>query len=179
MSNDYILCSERLGFRHWQTTDLPLAMALWGDYQVTRYFDSRGALSEEQVKERLLKEITTQETHDIQYWPCFDLETGDFIGCAGLRPYKSEMDILEIGFHIRSEHWRKGYAREAALAVIDYAFNQLKVKALFAGHNPNNSGSQILLGKLGFLYTHDEFYQPTGLEHPSYLLKADHEQHVN
>jgi [ribosomal protein S5]-alanine N-acetyltransferase len=27
-----------------------------------------------------------------------------------------------------------------------------------------------LLAKLGFHYTHDEFYPPTGLQHPSYLL---------
>jgi RimJ/RimL family protein N-acetyltransferase len=81
--------------------------------------------------------------------------------------------MLEIGFYIRSNHWRKGYASEAARAVMDYAFESLKVAGLFAGHNPKNFGSRNLLIKLGFKYTHDEFYEPTGLEHPSYLLKAE------
>ena len=27
-----------------------------------------------------------------------------------------------------------------------------------------------LLTRLGFVYTHDEFYEPTGLRHPSYML---------
>jgi hypothetical protein len=47
------------------------------------------------------------------------------------------------------------------------------IEALFAGHNPNNEKSGMLLGKLGFEYTHDEFYEPTGLQHPSYLLKRE------
>lgn len=36
-----------------------------------------------------------------------------------------------------------------------------------------NEGSGYLLGKLGFRYTHDEFYTPTGLNHPSYMLTTD------
>lgn len=41
------------------------------------------------------------------------------------------------------------------------------------GDYPHNERSRNLLLKLGFAYTHDEFYEPTGLEHPSYLLTAD------
>ena len=45
---------------------------------------------------------------------------------------------------------------------MEYAFNKRKVAALFTGHNPNNNSSRNLLLKLGFRYTHDEFYPPTG-----------------
>ena len=125
------------------------------------------------MKHRLLLEIDTQSEHGIQYWPIFLLASGEHIGCAGLRPHDAAENTLEMGFHIRSGHWRRGYAFEAARAVMDYAFEALGVKALFAGHNPQNKGSRNLLLKLGFIYTHDEFYAPTGLEHPSYLFKAD------
>jgi RimJ/RimL family protein N-acetyltransferase len=81
--------------------------------------------------------------------------------------------IYEIGFHIRSNQWRRGYGREASIAVVEYAFNTLKANALFAGHNPKNDISRLLLELLGFCYTHDEYYPPTGLNHPSYLLKAN------
>jgi len=53
-----------------------------------------------------------------------------------------------------------------------HAFGELKVAALFAGHNPANAVSRHLLGKLGFRFTHEELYEPTGLQHPSYLLTA-------
>lgn len=173
MNTDCFLKSKRLGFRTWSNDDLDLAFGLWGDFEVTKLFDSRGPLSREQVKHRLNQEITTQSKHEVQYWPIFLLDSGDHVGCAGLRPHDVSKNILEIGFHIRSNHWRKGYASEAAYAVMEYAFVSLKVAGLFAGHNPKNLASRSLLIKLGFNYTHDEFYKPTGLEHPSYLLKAE------
>lgn len=73
--------------------------------------------------------------------------------------------------YLRNEFWGKGYAKEAADAVIDYAFSVLKAKKLFAGHNPNNIASRKVLNKLGFTYVRDEFYEPTGLFHPSYELE--------
>jgi RimJ/RimL family protein N-acetyltransferase len=169
----YFVKSKRLGFRHWTQEDLQLAIELWGNYEVTRFFDKRGRLSNQQVNERLLKEIDTQNQHGIQYWPIFIKETHAHVGCAGLRPYDLPKKILEIGFHIRPEYWRQGYAAEAALCVMDYAFNNLQATALFAGHNPENIASKAILARLGFKYTHDEYYEPTGLNHPSYLLTAD------
>ena len=56
---------------------------------------------------------------------------------------------------------------------MEYAFSTLGVKGLFAGHNPANEASRRVLEKLGFRYTHDEFYAPTGLNHPSYILTAE------
>lgn len=169
----YFMTSERLGFRSWANDDLELAVGLWGDYEVTRLFDARGALSSQQVLERLNNEIALQLQYNVQYWPVFNLKSGNHIGCAGLRPYDLEKNMYEIGFHIRSQHWRQGYAFEAAKQVIDYAFTSKKISSLFAGHNPKNDASRNLLTKLGFQYTHDEFYKPTGLNHPSYLLKKN------
>lgn len=114
------------------------------------------------------KEIDTDRLYHVQYWPVFDLQTGELIGCCGLRPYDPKNRIYEIGFHIKSQHWGKRYAFEAASAVIRYAFGNLKASNLFAGHNPNNVASKKLLEKLGFQYSHDEFYAPTGLYHPTY-----------
>ena len=170
---DYFLKSKRLGFRTWSKDDLDLAHGLWGDFEVTKLFDARGPLSREQLKDKLPQEMAAQSIHGIQYWPFFLLESGEHIGCAGLRPYDIAKGIFEIGFHIRSNLWGNGYAPEAARAVMHYAFTGLNVKALFAGHNPKNLISRKLLLKLGFTYAHDEFYEPTGLDHPSYLLKAD------
>jgi ribosomal-protein-alanine N-acetyltransferase len=168
----YFLKSNRLGFRQWSEEDLAIAIELWGDYEVTRFFDARGKWSRDEVQARLVKEIRIEKEYDVQYWPVFLLETDGHVGCCGLRPYDLPQRIYEIGFHIRSNQWRHGYAREAAGAVIDYAFSTLMVNSLFAGHNPNNTASRHLLRQLGFRYTHDEFYSPTGLDHPSYEMNA-------
>jgi len=169
----YFLCSRRLGFRRWHREDFELALGLWGDFRVTEFIDARGQLSENQVRERLEQEIATAGSYNIQYWPIFLLSDGSHTGCCGLRPYDLAQGIYEIGFHIRPKYWRRGFASEAALSVMEHAFQVLGAKGLFAGHNPRNDPSRLLLAKLGFRYTHDEYYAPTGLDHPSYLLTAD------
>ena len=168
----FFLKTQRLGFRTWTKDDLHHAIGLWGDFEVTKLFDGRGPLSNDQVQGRLLEEMASQAAHGIQYWPIFLLKTGEHVGCAGLRPYELAEKILEIGLHIRSKCWRRGYAYEAALGVFAYAFDTLSLAELFAGHNPKNQASKNLLIKLGFRYTHDEYYKPTGLQHPSYRLTA-------
>jgi [ribosomal protein S5]-alanine N-acetyltransferase len=167
----YFLRSERLGFRSWSDADIDLAMGVWGDSEVTRLIG--GPFSSRQVEERLSREIATMQTHGVQYWPVFLLATGEHVGCCGLRPYKSEQGVYEIGVHVRRYYWGQGYAPEATRAVMEHAFKTLGVEALFAGHNPANAASRRVLEKLGFRYTHDEFYPPTGLNHPSYMLTAE------
>lgn len=109
-----------------------------------------------------------QREHRVQYWPMFALKDSEFVGCCGLRPYK---ETLELGFHLRPEYWGRGLAEEAARGVIAYAFYGLRMEVLFAGHHPENRASKRVLEKLGFGYTHDEVYPPTGLMNPGYLLR--------
>ena len=169
-SSPYFLRSPRLGFRWWEAEDLDLALELWGDPEVTRLIDARGALSRADVEQRLASERAMEMEHGIQYWPMFLLSDGAFVGCCGLRPRHQPAGIYELGFHVCSHHWRHGYATEAARAVIDHAFDTLDATALFAGHHPENQPSRELLLELGFRHTHDELYPATDLEHPSYLL---------
>lgn len=144
-------------------------MALWGDIRVTSLIG--GPFSEQQVRQRLAKEIALQNEHGVQYWPVFLLLDGDFVGCCGLRPYRSEEGIYELGFHLRPAHWGKGFAVEAARAVIAHAFGSIGARRLFAGHHPENFASARALQKLEFQFTHEQRYAPTGRMHRSYILE--------
>lgn len=166
---EFFFTTNRIGFSQWEMEDIQLAELLWGDPDVTRYICASGRFSADDAANRLKKEVDNQMTYHVQYWPVFELSSNELIGCCGLRPYKD--DMYEIGFHLRPKYWRQGYAQEAAQAVIHYAFSDLQAKGLFAGHNPNNIASSKVLLKLGFQYIGDEFYEPTGLYHPSYELK--------
>ena len=167
-TRDYFLTSERLGFGHWSTGDLMLAQDLWGNAEVTSLIG--GPFTDEQIEQRLSREIACMNAFHVQYWPVFLLENDQHAGCAGLRPYRLDQHIYELGFHLRPEYWGRGLAQEAGRAVIAFAFEKLGAEALFAGHHPANSASRRVLAKLGFQFTHDEFYPPTGLTHRSYLL---------
>jgi len=164
----YFLTSDRLGFRCWSDADLPLAMGLWGDPEVTKFIG--GPFTPEAVQARLAKEIAQGREYGVEYWPIFLLEGHQHVGCAGLRPYRMEKRIYELGFHLRREFWGQGLAKEAARAVIDYAFGVVGAEALFAAHHPSNEASRQALLKLGFVRTGEEFYPPTGEMHPCYLL---------
>lgn len=164
----YFLVTERLGFRWWTPEDLPLAQVLWGDSAVTRLIG--GPFSEAQVQERLAKEIGSSQTYGVQYWPVFLLGDGEFVGCCGLRAHKAEEKIFELGFHFRPANWGQGLAMEAARAVIRHARETVCAAGLFAGHHPDNLASGKVLTKLGFRYTHEELYLPTGRFHRCYFL---------
>lgn len=172
-TREYFLTTERLGFGHWLRADLPLAAELWGNPEVTYLIG--GPFTAEQVEQRLDKEIACKEAYGVQYWPIFLLENDRHAGCAGLRPYRLEQQVYELGFHLRPEQWGRGLAEEAGRAVIGFAFEKLGAGALFAGHHPANAASRRVLAKLGFRFTRQELYPPTGLQHPSYLLaRADY-----
>ncbi|AKA69667.1 acetyltransferase, GNAT family [Clostridium scatologenes] len=164
------LSTERLAFSLWSEEDISDALELWGNPEVTKFITSNGKMSEKQICERLKKEIETYTNANVQYFPLYLVEANKNIGCCGLRPYDPKNNIFEMGIHLKQQYWGNGFAKEACSAIIEYSFNTLGVNALFAGHNPKNTASAGLLKKLGFVYTHDEFYPPTGLNHPSYLM---------
>jgi ribosomal-protein-alanine N-acetyltransferase len=171
-ASQYFLCSERIGFRQWSQDDFVLAKGLWGDPEVTRLF-SKLPLSDQQIQARLDSEIDQEKIYGVQYWPMFELATHHHIGCGGLRPYKVDENIYEIGFHLRPQYWGKGFATEAGRTISAYAIDQLGIAALFAGHHPENIGSQKTLRKLGFEEIGAQFYEPTGLLHASYMFRRN------
>ncbi len=111
-AREYFLKTERLGFSHWATSDLPLAQGLWGDPEVARFLG--GPFTDEQIRQRLERHMALLRDYSVQYWPIFLLETGDHVGCGGLQPYRIEEQIYELGFHLHRAYWGRGLAEEAA-----------------------------------------------------------------
>ena len=170
----YFLRTARLAFRCWTTDDFPLARELWGDAEVTRFFG--GPFSDEQIRQRVEREIQRMKEYGFQYWPIYLLANDEHVGCCGLRLYQpprgSEYPgngVHELGFHLRPKFWGQGLAVEAARAVMDFAFGTLSAKGLSAGHHPENANSKKVLQKLGFHYTHDEYFPELRMKIPYYL----------
>lgn len=76
-------------------------------------------------------------------------ETGAFLGCAGL-------DVkdrgLELGYWIGEPYWKKGYATEAAHALVDLAFRETAITVLHASCRVINPASRRVIHKCGFQY---------------------------
>ncbi len=161
--------TERLAFRHWTVDDLPLATALWCDPEVMRHM--AGPYTPEQANERLLLEIARQRELGFQYWPVLLRASGEFVGCAGLKPFHDRADMLEIGVHIARKFWSGRFGEEAARAVIRHGFQLNGVSALAAAHGPGNAASKALIERLGFEYTHHEPWGAWRHMHPFYRLE--------
>jgi [ribosomal protein S5]-alanine N-acetyltransferase len=163
--------TARLVARSWQEGDLPFAMELWGDPAVMALIDARGRLTVPEVEEKLRAEIERERSDGVQYWALFDRRNGAFVECCGLRRwvYTPEEVNFELGFHIVKRSWGQGFGTEAASGAVDYAWRQLRLSKIYAGHHPDNRASRHILEQLGFTFIENLFYEPTGLLHPSYV----------
>nr|WP_315201250.1 GNAT family N-acetyltransferase [uncultured Flavobacterium sp.] len=106
-------------------------------------------------------------------WAVILKETNEFIGWSGIKliadTINNHQNFYEIGYRFIQKHWGKGYATEAGLAFVDFAFNEMKVDVLHAYADAGNEGSRSILEKLGMLYVNSFEYE--GEEHIWYSVK--------
>ncbi len=83
-------------------------------------------------------------------WLLVDRESRQGIGWMSLRVGDGGRGTAEIGYSIVATHRGKGYASEAAGAVVDYAFEESDLRQLDACCVPANAASRRLLARIGF-----------------------------
>lgn len=71
------------------------------------------------------------------------------IGNCGIRLDSHNTEKADIGFEFSPEYWGKGYATEAAHAMVHFGFKILKLHKIGAWCIANNRGSARVLEKLG------------------------------
>ncbi len=76
-------------------------------------------------------------------------ETGAFVGCAGLNAKERG---LELGYWIGEPYWKRGFATEAAHALVDLAFRATAISVLHASTRVINPASRRVIHKCGFQY---------------------------
>ena len=96
-------------------------------------------------------------------WAVILKETNEFLGWFGIKFITNEINnhknFYEIGYRFIERHWGKGYATEAGKAFVDYAFNEMKVEALYAYADAGNKDSRKILEKLGLQYINSFEYE--------------------
>lgn len=75
--------------------------------------------------------------------------TGGLIGLSGLLQ-RATLDVPDIGYAFLEAHSGRGYATEAAAAVLAHAHRLLKMTKLYALTAPSNLASMRVLQKVGF-----------------------------
>ena len=104
-------------------------------------------------------------------WATTIKETGEFIGFVGLSIPSFEAHFtpcVEIGWRLTSSHWGKGYATEAALAVLKIGFEKYRLKEIVSFTASVNKRSIRVMEKIGMIHNvKDDFNHPKlAIDHP-------------
>ena len=78
-------------------------------------------------------------------------DTGELCGGVGLR-IEPAHHHAELGYWIGVPFWSRGYATEAAAAVLQYGFDTLNLQRISASHFAGNVASSRVLQKIGMRY---------------------------
>jgi RimJ/RimL family protein N-acetyltransferase len=167
-----IITTDRLILRMWQPSDIPSMARISSDPLVMEYLP---ALQDVAATEALVAH-TNQHYKKFGY-ALYAVEirnTHEFIGFVGLNqpsfeiPHfvPKELPIVEIGWRLSSRHWNKGYATEAAKAVLHYAFTELGLREIISFTSVNNTRSRRVMEKIGLHhFEEDDFNHPKLEEH--------------
>jgi [ribosomal protein S5]-alanine N-acetyltransferase len=86
----------------------------------------------------------------IHGYSMLDRATGGVVGTCGFKGPPGEDGLVEIAYGVAPEHQGKGYATEAAAALVKYAIESGQVRAVRAHTLPKSSASVRVLTKCGF-----------------------------
>ena len=107
-------------------------------------------------------------------WAVCLKDTGEMIGDCGLTLQNIKGEILpEIGFHIRRDCQRKGYAKEAARAVRDWAFRNTDYPALYSYCKYTNEPSFRTAESIGMRFACEYPDKVNGKTHVSVIAREE------
>jgi len=143
-----VIETERLTLRKFSVDDAAFIRELLNDESFVRNIGDKGVRSDEDAAVYIQNgPIASYERFGFGLYAVELKETRKLIGMSGLLKRDSLPDP-DIGFAFLPRFWKKGYAFEAAEAVIKYGKDVLGLKRVLAITMPENTGSIRVLEKI-------------------------------
>jgi RimJ/RimL family protein N-acetyltransferase len=143
------LLTARLRLRRPERSDAPDVQRLAGDFAVAETTLSIPHPYPDGAAEAWIDSVAAAYEEDRQaVFVMTDRATGDFYGAVGLTLHL-EHDRAELGYWVGRPFWGRGYATEAAAAVLTWGFATLGLHRIHARHFVRNPASGRVLLKLG------------------------------
>jgi RimJ/RimL family protein N-acetyltransferase len=138
---ELVLRTPRLTMRHLRADDADAIFAVIGDPIAMQYFPRR--YSYEDAVEWIERNLRRYQNDGHGIMAVVLSGTGEVIGdCGIVRQEVDGQSMLEVGYHLRRDHWGRGYATEAARACMDYAFRNLGADKIVSLIRPDNISSR-------------------------------------
>ena len=143
-----LLETERLILREYTEKDYDALYPILSDPITMQHYpkpyDERG------VRRWISWSLDNYAQHGFGWWALILKESGELIGDCGITMQKIDGELLpELGYHIDRRYWRRGYGREAALAVLDWAFSHTDYDRLYSYMTTENVASYSLAEAVG------------------------------
>jgi len=146
-----LIGTKRLLIRNWEDRDRDLFFRINSDDQVMAFFPFRRTRAESDAfLDRLRASI---ERDGFGFAALESRETGACMGFAGL--HRDSVvptlppDTVEIGWRLAPEYWGKGYATEAAKALLAFGFQKFALGEIVSFAVWNNDRSTAVMGRIG------------------------------
>lgn len=126
-----IIETERIFLREMNQNDFDALYKVLADPEIMQHYPY--SFDEERVRVWIDRNVKRYEIFGFGLWAVCLKENGEMIGDCGLTMQNIGGVIKpEIGYHIRSDKQRKGYAKEAAIAVRDWTFKNTPFQQIFS-----------------------------------------------
>lgn len=146
--------SARLRFRELTSQDFDDVASVLLDDEIMRRMSAH--VSTELVRRWLNRKQEQYRTVGYSHWHVSLKSSGEFVGIIGITPEIVEgVEHVGIGYLLRREHQRRGYAFEGAQACLEWAFRELQPEKVIAEIDANNLPSRNLAKKLGMKWEKD------------------------
>jgi len=149
--NHAVIKTARLLLRGFTLDDAPEVQRLAGDYTVARNTLTIPHPYEDGMAGTWIRGLEEDEERGISL--VFAIERDEdkqLIGSIGLSGIDTCHNHAELGYWVGQPYWGRGYASEAASALVGFAFRILRLNRLFAYRFERNAASERVLEKSGF-----------------------------
>ena len=166
-----VLETERLSLRRLTVDDAEFILALLNEPSFLRYIGDKKVRNLDDARQYILNgPVGSYERHGFGL-KCVELrESHTPIGMCGLLK-RDELPDPDIGFALLPDFWNKGFAFEAAQAVLKDARERLQLQRILAITSLDNEASINLLQRLGFKF--DEVVQMAPDREPLRLFSSE------
>jgi len=144
---DHVLCTERLILRPVTADDHAVLQAHWTTPDVRRFLFDGATLSAAEITGAIENSARDFGRAGYGLWLIHEKVGTDLVGTVGLRPLE---DLgLEIFYSLAPGSWGRGYATEAARAVLAHALGPLGLPEVLAEVDEGNAASIAVIERLG------------------------------
>jgi [ribosomal protein S5]-alanine N-acetyltransferase len=157
----FLLETERLFLRDWVPDDWVRFKPLATDPRVLRYIGTGEPWPDERIRQFVDRGIERAGTRGWILWPVIHREDSTLIGFCGFGD--GFPPDVEIGWRLRPEYWGKGYATEAARAVLGHGFATYRFPRVVSVAQPANRASIRVMEKLGMSFEASFVHQGIGV----------------